>query len=74
MVPLARQIEHVTLTCGCAGITTWRVAGLPACGVVITSTREGCDEHVPGRRKLISLETIAARRYTRRRPRIGDLS
>ena len=71
MVPQSRHIEHVTLTCGCVGTTTWRVAGLPVCAVVITSTREGCDEHVPGRRKLISLESVAARRYTRRRLRMA---
>ena len=70
MVPQAQKVEHVTLTCGCAGITTWSAAGIPACAVVITSTREGCDEHVPGRRKLISLETITARRYTRSRLRM----
>lgn len=55
--------EHVTLTCGCAGTMTLRVLGTPACGVVITSAREGCDEHEAGRRKLISLQSIVARRH-----------
>jgi hypothetical protein len=68
--------ERVTLACGCAGILTWRVPDVAACGVVITSLRDGCDEHVAGGRKLISKASIVARRavwkpggFVRRRPR-----
>jgi hypothetical protein len=64
--------EHVTLSCGCAGATTWLPPDIPVCCVVITSTREGCSEHVAGRRKLISLGTIVARRLVARRRVLGQ--
>jgi hypothetical protein len=63
--------EHVTLVCGCAGILTWRVPDVAACGVVITSRRDGCGDHVAGGRKLILRASIVARRPIWKRGRLA---
>jgi hypothetical protein len=63
--------EHVTLACGCAGILTWRVPEVPVYGVVVTSRREGCGDHVAGGRQLISQASVVARRPVWKRGRVA---
>jgi hypothetical protein len=60
--PPSRHDELVTLNCGCSGTVTWRAPGVAAWGVLITAAQDGCREHVSGRRKLISVRSVASTR------------